>query len=657
MPQTGVTETMIGQKPETARQRLALAILALALVVMGQLFWARSGYFLDGLGFTLAGIMLFLALVAWQEGTWPQARELGHSIRSAPQKVVLVLLSFAIGVLEVKLLKTHAATGSYWGIFALWITGIALYFLAVAQRSWPDLKLVWQRYATDVILVALLTMLAAALRFVRLGALPGTLYADEGQLGLLARSVLDGQVTNMFATAYGHSTLYLFVMAGLLKLFGINAAALRLSSALAGTLTVPIVYLFARSQFNRRVAVVAAALLAALHVHVHFSRLIIAGGIQDALFATLAFYLLVSGLEKRSRNRLLLAALTLGLHVYIYMGGRLLLLLIPLYLLVLFIFEHSVVRENARNLLASAGLLVVTLIPMALWGLTHTADFMSRLNQMGIIQTGWLAAEAVRLNQSQVQVLANAVLQAFLTIVHYPAEAFYGARLPMLDVISAAVFVLGLGYSLYRVGRREHLLLNAWLWAGIVTGGALVLFPTLAAYRILIIVPALCVFVGLGWDRLVDSGIGGPRAGILKGVFTAGFVGLLIALNVRFYFGDYLMSCSYGTWEMRFAWRMAESIKEIGSDHKAYLLGYPRIQYEPAVYPSVGFLLGQTPIADVRQPLTTQITSIDAAERAVFFLVPERESELPVLEEKLPGGTVDRIDDCGKPLITIYRVD
>jgi hypothetical protein len=340
----------------------------------------------------------------------------------------------------------------------------------------------------------------------------------------------------------------------------------------------------------------------------------------------------------------------------------LVILLLPLYLLALLIVNPDLVRQNASGLLAFVGGLIVTLAPMAVWATGHPAEFMARVNQMGIIQTGWLANEAKNLGQSQLHVLMNLGLQAFLTVNAHPASAFYGSPLPMLDFLAAAFFMLGLAYSLYHTTSHRYLLLNAWFWAGIVAGGALVLFPTLAAYRILIVLPAVCILVGLGWDRLIEWGSSGMQYRALSaGALTAVFIGLLATLNLKAYFGDFAHSCRYGTWEMRFASRMGEALRVAGPEYTGYLLGFPRIQYDPAVYPSVGFLTGAAAIRDIREPwadrLNFQAEGQDRGGKALFFFSPDRENEVSLLMQQIPGGKVEHIYDCQSPLMTVYRTE
>ncbi|MCU0503586.1 MAG: glycosyltransferase family 39 protein [Anaerolineae bacterium] len=460
----------------------------------------------------------------------------------------------------------------------------------------------------------------------------------------------------MMATTFGHSTLYLFIIAALMKLSDIGPFGLRLTSAIAGALTVPALYVLTRHMFNVRTAFVAAALLAVSHLHLHFSRIVVAGGIQDALFATIAFYFLLTGLERRSALRLVLSALVMGSHVYIYMGARLVILFIPVYILALLLVEPKTVKENAFNLVAFAVMLLILIIPMGVWALDHPADFMARANQVGVFQSGWLATEAVKLNQTQQHILLNLLLQAFLTVNYYPATGFYNSPLPMLDFLSGAIFMLGIAYSLYHVFDRRHLLLQGWFWSGVVVGGALVVLPAIAAYRILIVFPAVCVFVGLGLDRLIEFALPSRTAlnRLLQVTLTLVFIAVVSFGNARAYFANYGPSCLYEDWGTRFASYMGEALGKAGPSYKAYLFGYPRIWY--GIHPSVDYLSGRIPITDIKEPLRAPTNLLKPGENGIFFFTPEREKELTFVQQAQPGGQVRQIYDCKQLMLTVYQV-
>jgi 4-amino-4-deoxy-L-arabinose transferase-like glycosyltransferase len=654
-----------------SRVGLALALTALVLAVAGQFYFQNLKFILDGMIFFVAAVCVLLALSAMSRPATPEeegrqrtifGRLFGaaqeHPLRAA-FAVIAVLLAFT----TIRLLLGKSGSESYTDVFVLWLLSAACYAAAFMRlptsgpAAWIARFRAWLRVNyLELLAVVGLTAMAGALRLANLGVVPNIVSGDEGRIGLLGQAVLNGELNNLFSTVYGHSTIYLYLIAGFMRWFGQNAMGLRLTSAIGGALTIPALYILARRFFGIRVALIAASLLTVSHFHLHFSRIIVAGGIQDALFATVAFYLFLSGLEERSPTRMVLSGLVVGMHMYIYMGARLVVLFLPVYVLALWITNPRLIRENVRNLAIFAGMAVLVLAPMALWGIQHPADFNARANQIGIIQSGWLASEAQKLGQTKLHLLLNQLLQAFLTVNYYPATGFYNSPWPMLDFLSGAMFMLGLGYSLWHVRNPRHLLLQGWFWSAVVVGGALVVLPGIGAYRILIMFPAVCIFVGLGVDQLVELGTRSVSfRPVVGAIVVASFIFVVAALNTRQYFVSYGPSCLYEDWGTRFASYMGQALGEAGPDYKAFLFGYPRIWY--GIHPSVDFLSGKIPITDIKDPIAGPPALVKPGEKAIFFFTSDREPEMQWVQQALPGGRVSRIQDCGTPMLTIYRVD
>ena len=122
-------------------------------------------------------------------------------------------------------------------------------------------------------LVALLTVLAAALRLLWLSDFPPGLYHDEGYNGLDALRVLSGESPVYFPANNGREPAFIYVIAATVGLLGRTPGALRLAATACGTFTIPAAYLMARVWFNRRVALLGTAVLAVTFWHVHLSRI------------------------------------------------------------------------------------------------------------------------------------------------------------------------------------------------------------------------------------------------------------------------------------------------------------------------------------------------------------------------------------------------
>jgi len=156
----------------------------------------------------------------------------------------------------------------------------------------------------ELLIVVLITLGAAALRFIQLGQLPRVIDGDEGLIGQFVVVAKGNPLANPWSLFANIGGLYRHSIGLAIKLLGQTPFALRLLPAIAGTLAIPALYLLARHLFGQRVAIFAAILLAVAHAHIHFSRMTSVTYTQSTLFAALEVYCFISGLRKRDPLRL-----------------------------------------------------------------------------------------------------------------------------------------------------------------------------------------------------------------------------------------------------------------------------------------------------------------------------------------------------------------
>ncbi len=99
---------------------------------------------------------------------------------------------------------------------------------------------------TELIILLIVLILALALRTIDLSTHPYPWSGDEASIGSEAMHILSGETTNLFDTGWSSQPNWSFVPTAVSELiFGENILAVRLPSALAGTLAVFFVYLAA----------------------------------------------------------------------------------------------------------------------------------------------------------------------------------------------------------------------------------------------------------------------------------------------------------------------------------------------------------------------------------------------------------------------------
>ena len=128
----------------------------------------------------------------------------------------------------------------------------------------------------------LITLLAAGLRLCWLGDAPNTFSTDEASNGYDAYSILltgrdrYGDFLPWFLRAFNDSreSLYVWLIVPFIKLWGLNEFSSRFPSAIAGILTVPVVYGLAKELWQKANIALGAALLVAVSPwSIFYSRL------------------------------------------------------------------------------------------------------------------------------------------------------------------------------------------------------------------------------------------------------------------------------------------------------------------------------------------------------------------------------------------------
>ena len=152
-------------------------------------------------------------------------------------------------------------------------------------------------YARDLSILGAVTVLAAVVRFVLLDQ--KSLWADEYASLVVARYSLADVPTAALAGAAFEPPLYFLLLHGIVCLFGDGETALRLLSALAGTLTIPaICFLLRELEWRAPRAALAALVLAGNPLHLWYSQEARPYALM-VLFGTLALASLAAALRRR----------------------------------------------------------------------------------------------------------------------------------------------------------------------------------------------------------------------------------------------------------------------------------------------------------------------------------------------------------------------
>jgi len=468
---------------------------------------------------------------------------------------------------------------------------------------------------------------------------PHTLGGDEAWHGLLARQVLAGELRNPFVMGYmSMPTFFYWPLSWSLALAPDSMFALRLPAALVGlpaalvgAVTVPCLYLFARRLWGPRLAFLAALFLAAYDYHIHYSRLG-ANNVWDALFVLLTLWALDRGLTAakpaRQAHFFILAGLVMGLSAYFYTGARLLPPLVAFYLAFLWL-QKRLAPQRATAVQGLVGWLILLLVlafliaagPMLRYALAHPDNWNARLNQVGILQSGWLAREPALTGKS--------------THIFPDRTVWYGAARPLLGPVAGVFGLLGLVWAAAHWRERRYFLVLLWFWSVVITGGMLTESPP-SSQRLVIAIPAVALLVACGLEQTVRLARALLRFGRRWENVIMGLLALALAVgSVRFYFVEYSPVSRYGGHNGETATLIGHYLRGLEEGQQVYFAGPPHIYWKFGTMP---FLAPQVVGQDLVEPLTGPPDFVAEGQSAVFIFLPSRASEISWLEEAFPGG-------------------
>ena len=439
-------------EPRLAPRSSVLAVLVAAGTVSLGLAFARPQA-VSVLPWLSGALALLGAPDAIRRGLSTSAA--AHVVGFAPFIALVALVAGATGLAPVAALVV--------ALGAIALTGIRA--VAVGRTRHGEVRREWG-------LVLALLAFALAFRVYRLEEIPFAIFRDEARHGLLALRLLDDPSYHpLFVGPPINQPLpYFLAVAGALKTLGTNLFALRIVSALAGALAVPLLYGLVREIFGARVGVVAALLLAVSSWHVSISRFAV-NYVEPSLFSLPAYWLLWRALPRARVPSLCLAAFLVGLGQYSAHTAKALFIVTAGLVteeLVLRVLSRDFagLRKLACGLSLAAAVGLVTLSPLFVFVRENPDDYLARAQQVSV----WSHAAAT--GNSGASLLAQN-LRSYALAFHWSGDRNGRHHLPgapLLDPVAGLGLLAGLFLALARPTSRRHRFLLLWLVAGLLPG-------------------------------------------------------------------------------------------------------------------------------------------------------------------------------------------
>jgi hypothetical protein len=445
------------------------SLLALLFALIGQsIFEPRPGTEANarlsgGLFFyALAALLLALALVRRQ---WPLAEPQPDSgaVESLKFRWVPLVISLPLMLIAFFTLGGNLFTPVNTFIWFLAVTAFVLAFwlpqggLAAFWRRLREFlrRPSWQLTVTRWgLLVLLVTGVVIFFRIYRIGQVPIEPFSDHAEKILDVYEVTQGQTHIFFPRNTGREALQMYLTVAVAWLFrtGLSFLSLKIGTVLCGLLTLPYMYLLGKEIGGRRVGLLVLLFAGMAYWPNVISRVGLRFPLYPLFVAPVLFYLL-RGLRTRRRNDFILAGLFLGLGLHGYSPIRILPLVVViavgLYLL------HRQSRGYRQQSLLWLGVLALTsftvFLPLARYWTENPDSFGYRaFSRMGTLETAlpgpawkillsnlWNALRMFNWDDGEIWVHS---------VTHRPA----------LDVVTGALFLIGVLLVLVRYIRKRH---------------------------------------------------------------------------------------------------------------------------------------------------------------------------------------------------------
>jgi len=549
-----------------------------------------------------------------------------------------------------------------WGNISIWLLAIA--FLVYALWL-PYRRIRQERNAQErrrAILWGLLLIYAAALviffRVYQVNTVPPEPFSDHAEKILDVYEVSQGQTHIFFPRNTGREAIQMYWTLLMSWVFGtgLSFLSLKIGTVLFGILTLPYIYLLGKEIGGQRVGLFA-LLFAGIG---YWPNVISRAGLRFPLyplFVAPTLYYLIRGLRTRNRNDFILSGLFLGLGLHGYSPIRIVPIVVVIAVGLYLIHAQSRgVRRDAILWLVILGLAsLVIFIPL----LRYTIDSPDAFSYRAFSRVGSIE-----------QPLPAPALQIFFSNLWNGLRMFNWdngeiwvhsvTHRPALDVVSAALFLIGILLLLVRYIRKRH-----WLDLFLLLSIPLLAMPSILSLAYPAENPALnraggayvtaFVIVALALDAVVSAALRATEAGTGRGKLRMGFVwGLVVVMmawsgvqNYDLVFRQYYGSFLTGAWNSS---DMGAVIKQFDKTHgttdTVWIVPFPhwvdtRLPGVWAGIPNRDFAMWRDNLPETVQLPGPKLFLVKANQ-----ILPETNDQetLDLLWELYPGGTLELFD-------------
>lgn len=636
-----------------------LTIAAIVFALLAQLSLEPSNWrtaFPGIILYLLAGVSLIAAIfrkeLALPENKPDHDTKINVSFRIEFLLIGLILAVFAFllfGGGEFGLINT-----------SLWVLSLGFLFYAFWQGKNPirlNFKTIWEKIAKDecqikitrwgVIVLAVIAVILF-FNFHQLEAVPPEMVSDQAEKLMDINDILNGYTPIYFPRNTGREVIHFYLTAAYMKLFNLDVSYLNLKvvAVFANLLTVFFIYLLGKEIGNKWVGLAAALLSGIAYWPLVFTRVALRIPYYP-LFVAPVMYFLIRGLRRQNVGDILWAGLFLGLGLHGYTPFR----IVPIFVLLVFVIYalHAPGKKKKLPALYALSLIVlislVVFIPLLRYWLANPELFSYRAFSR-------LTSMEVDFQNSPVIIFLQNFWKASIMFFWDNGSIWVHSipGRPALEVVSAALYFIGIIGLLLRYIRRRH-----WVDLVLLVSIPMLLMPSILSIAFPAENPSLnrtagatvpvFVVAGLAIETFIRTmkqklpGKIGKTVAILIVVLLVVWSGLN---NYNLVFDQYQSIYRASSWNTSEMGRVAGFfINSMGSSETVYAVGHPhwadsRLIAINAGYPGKDFAI-----------FPEQIPNTASDPRAKVFLLNLNDAEgLQVLNETFENGVTWQYDSA-----------
>lgn len=331
-------------------------------------------------------------------------------------------------------------------------------------------------------IIFLILIIGILLRFITINQ---SLWLDEAINVVAAKQYDFFYYVTQYPIGDFHPPGYFALLWLWIKFFGDSEIAVRLPSLIFGVLTIYLTFLIGKNFFNKKIGYIAAFFMAISPLHVYYSQE--ARMYSFACFAvSLSFYFLFKLLKFNNRRDLGFYILA---NVLVLYSDYVAYLAIVTQFLVVVIFY----REKIKNVFLGLCLSGVSILP---W----LPIFIEQLNngqKTAKILVGWSQV----VGGASIKNLGLVFVKTFFGRISIDNNLIYGLLSALVGLFYLMLIWLGL-----RKFKKENLILVFWSLGSLILAFVLSFFiPALAYFRLIFILPAFYLIIGIGVSSLTKK--------------------------------------------------------------------------------------------------------------------------------------------------------